>query len=82
MEDTRKEKREQEFFSLPNFETVKKKREEFLVSLRKKKKLEKFNLARKQKSMQNLINDDYYDGLIDYTDLHDQFELDLEALGV
>jgi hypothetical protein len=73
MEDLRREKREQNFFSLPNFDTVKRKREQFLVGLRKKKKQEKFNKVRFEKLNEiNLIELDQKLGLIDYSSLYQQ----------
>ena len=46
MEDLRKDKREKAFFSLPSFDFVKRQREEYLVSLRKKNRNNKFNANR------------------------------------
>lgn len=80
MEDLRKEKREKSFFSLPDFQIVKKRRENFLVSLRKKKKQEKFTEARLLRRAQNTYNEIYEIGLIDYKDPSIQFEKDLEYL--
>ena len=56
MEDSRKEKREKAFFSLHSFETVKRQREDYFVSLRKKNRSNRFKANRqiKGKSMIDL----------------------------
>lgn len=82
MEDTRKEKREKSFFALPDFTNVKKQRENYLVSLRKKKRTEMFMAKRNLKCNQEEIQDDYDKGLLDYYNLEEQFQKDLLKLGL
>ncbi|CAI2362964.1 unnamed protein product [Moneuplotes crassus] len=80
MEDSRKEKRENDFFSNPNLTDIKRKREKYLVSLRKKKRYQIF--MEKRKIITREPNQEFSEGLRLYESLEEQNQKDLTLLGI
>jgi len=82
MEDSRKEKREKEFFALPNFNDTKKQREGYYVSLRKKKRSDIFMEKRKIIFNKDTAQKEYDDGFLEYNDLDLQHIKDFKTVGL